>query len=228
MPTVNPIEKSPVFVLVGGLGTRLRTAYTEGPKALAPIAGAPFLSYLLRQLKSAGFRSVNLCVGYGHEQIEKWMGSYGDTDLVVRYSVEEEPLGTAGAIRLASERYPVEDSFVVMNGDSMLQVDFEAMLQFHRSRSVLGTAALAWVQDTGRYGSVELDDANRIVAFREKTDRHDSSYINGGIYIFQPPVLDLIPSPGASSLERDILPALCPANFCGFKTDGYFLDIGVP
>jgi D-glycero-alpha-D-manno-heptose 1-phosphate guanylyltransferase len=195
---------------------------------MAPIAGVPFLSYLLRQLKSAGFARVNLCVGYGHEHIEQWIGSQRDTGLDVRFSVEGEPLGTAGAVRLATERYPIDGSFAVMNGDSMLQMDFTAMLRFHRSRSVLGTVAMARVPDTSRYGSVELDDGDRVVAFREKSDSLAAGYINGGIYIFEPQVLERIPAQGTSSLERAILPGLCPKNLGGFKTDGYFLDIGVP
>ena len=195
---------------------------------MAPVADEPFLSYLLRQLGRAGLSQLVLCLGYGHEQIEQWVRSEADSRLHIEFSVEDEPLGTAGAILLAARRYPVNQSFFVMNGDSMLQLDFAAMISLHAKRGRIGTAGLAWVQDTSRYGSVELDPADRIVAFREKSASNKSGYINGGIYVFEPEVLGRIPQQGAVSLERTVLPGLCPTNLVGFKSDGYFLDIGTP
>jgi D-glycero-alpha-D-manno-heptose 1-phosphate guanylyltransferase len=186
------------------------------------------LSYVLRQLKAAGFRRAILCVGHGHDQIESWVSSFRSPELDIRFSLEDEPLGTAGAIRLAAERYPVTGAFVVMNGDSMLRLNFQKTLEFHRRSGALATVSLAWVSDTSRYGSVELNSTDSIMAFREKSESAAPGYINGGIYIFEPPVLERIPAKGAVSLERSVLPALCPEGLHGFKTDGYFLDIGVP
>jgi NDP-sugar pyrophosphorylase family protein len=115
-----------------------------------------------------------------------------------------------------------------MNGDSMLQLDFARMLHFHGAHATIGTVALASVADTSRYGSVELDRADHIVAFREKSASDAPGCINGGVYLFEPAILQRIPPQGAVSLEREVLPTLCPANLFGFKTDGFFLDIGVP
>jgi D-glycero-alpha-D-manno-heptose 1-phosphate guanylyltransferase len=217
-----------VFVLVGGLGTRLRPAYAEGPKAMAPIAGQPFLSYLLRQLKTAGFSQVVLCVGFAHELIEQWASCESHSGMNIEFSVEDEPLGTAGAVRLAAQRHPVDRSFFAMNGDSMLQLDFSEMIRFHAAHAALGTVGLATVPDTSRYGAVELDGRDQIVAFREKSDARVPGYINGGVYIFEPAILQRISPQGAVSLERAILPELCPTALFAFKTGGYFLDIGVP
>jgi len=224
----NPLSESKAFILVGGLGTRLRSAYSEGPKAMAPVAGVPFLSHLLRQVSNAGFSQLVLCLGHGHEQIEDWVTSEADPRLHIEFSVEGEPLGTAGAIALAVRRYPVNRGFFVMNGDSILQVDFAAMSNFHTAHGKTGTVALACVPDTSRYGSVELDRSDNIVSFREKSSFPQSGYINGGIYAFEPEVLERIEQQSAVSLERTVLPALCPANLAGFKTNGYFLDIGTP
>ena len=195
---------------------------------MAPIAGAPFLAYLFRQLRAAGLVQIVLCLGHGHAEIEEWVRSEADRELCIEFSVEGEPLGTAGAILLAAGRYPVNQSFFVMNGDSMLQLDFTAMFRFQTERGLTGTVALAWVPDTSRYGSVELDSGDRIVAFREKPAVHGSGFINGGVYVFEPEMLERIPQGTAVSLERTVLPGLCPANLAGFKSDGYFLDIGTP
>jgi len=195
---------------------------------MAPVADEPFLSYLLRQLENAGFARIVLCLGYGHECIERWIRSEPRREVEIEFSVEDEPLGTAGAVRLAAQRYPVHESLFVLNGDSMLQIDFSEMMAFHLQHGALATAGLAWVPDTGRYGAVELDDSAHIVAFREKANSHAAGYINGGVYIFEPAVVQAIPQQGAVSLERTVLPGLCPADLVGFTTEGYFLDIGVP
>lgn len=216
------------FVLLGGMGTRLREAYSNGPKAMAPVAGSPFLSYLLRQLGAAGFSDLVFCLGYGHKRIEEWVKAEKNLNLRISFSVEDEPLGTAGAIRLAAQRFQVSRRFVVMNGDSILQLDFRAMFQAHTEHGRTGTVALARVPDTSRYGSVELDSTGRIVQFREKSALASAGYINGGIYLFEPSVLGLVPPHGHVSLERTVLPALCPLDLCGFRSNGYFLDIGVP
>jgi len=225
---MNRLAECTVFVLVGGMGTRLRSAYSDGPKAMAPVAGAPFLSYLLRQLRAAGFSKVVLCLGYGHEHIEEWVHRDAIAGLDIQFSVESEPLGTAGAIRLAAGHLESVPRFFAMNGDSLLQLDFAAMLQAHEVRGSAATVALAHVPDTGRYGAVELDSADRIVQFREKSVSESPGYINAGIYLFEAAVLDLIPPQGSVSMERIVLPALCPNELYGFKSNGYFIDIGIP
>jgi len=195
---------------------------------MAPIAGPPFLSYLLRQLERAGFTKAVLCLGYGHEKIERWVANERFQKLNVAFSVEDEPLGTAGAIRLAAERFGGDEDLFVLNGDSILQLDFEEMLQSHRQRGTLVTVALAHVPDTGRYGAVNLDSEDHVLDFCEKSNSGSAGHINGGIYLFQPAVLQSIPAKGEISLERTVLPGLCPKNLGAFKAKGYFIDIGIP
>ena len=215
-------------MLVGGLGTRLRSAYADGPKPLAPIEGKPFLSYLLKLLADAGLFRVVLCVGYRAQQIEEWLGDGRSLGLDIRYSHEDEPMGTAGALKLAYSRYARGKRILAMNGDSILQLSLAAMHESHRKSGVVATIALAHVPDTSRYGSVAVNEMGLATSFREKNNEQAPGFINGGIYIFEPSAMELIPQGRPASLEREILPALLSRGLLAFKSEGYFIDIGVP
>ncbi len=229
MTTFNELRECPVLVLVGGMGTRLRPAYSEGPKAMAPIGERPFLFYLMRQLARAGFAEVVLCLGHGtNEQIIEWVESQLELGISVSYSVEEEPLGTGGAIRLAASGLGINKRFFVTNGDSILQLDFEGMLRSHQAHGKTGTVALAHVLDTGRYGAVQTDELGRVIEFQEKSVAGSPGYINGGTYLFEPRVVELIAKQGPVSVERSVLPALCPDELYAYPCHGYFIDIGIP
>lgn len=222
------LKRCPVLILAGGLGTRLRSVYDDGPKVMAPVAGRPFLWYLLTSLATAGFEQIVLCVGYRHEQIKEWLGDGSRFHLAVNYSRETEPLGTAGALRLAYSRYLSAPRFVAMNGDSLLQADFGAMYEAHIGSKGQATMAAAAVSDTSRYGRVDIDDIGNVKAFREKSGEHVSGYINGGIYVFETAVMDLVPDGRAVSLEKEVLPLLQLKGLLAFQCPGYFIDIGVP
>jgi len=237
---VEELSRSPALVLVGGLGTRLRAAYADGPKALAPIGGKPFLAYLLEQLADAGFRRVVLCSGYRAEQIEQWLGDGGSRDgremaLDIRYSREDEPLGTAGALGLAYSRYARGERVLAMNGDSILQMSLAAMWELHSERRAEATVALARVEDTSRYGSVAVNEEGWVTSFCEKSGEcsggsaaRASGFINAGVYLFEPSVMDAVVADHRASLERDVLPAQISRGLLAFKSDGYFIDIGIP
>lgn len=222
------LERCPVLILAGGLGTRLRSAYDDGPKVMAPVDGRPFLWYLLTSLAKAGLEQVVLCVGYRHDQIHEWLGDGSGFGLAVSYSYETEQLGTAGALRLAHSRYVSAPRFMAMNGDSLLQADFGAMYEAHMSSKGLATMAVAAVSDTSRYGSVDIDDDGNVQCFREKSGDRVSGYINGGIYLFESAVMDFVPQGRAVSLEREVLPLLKAEGLMAFPCQGYFIDIGVP
>jgi NDP-sugar pyrophosphorylase family protein len=226
--SMGTFAECPVLILAGGLGTRLRPIYADGPKVLAPVGGRPFLSYLLQQLATEGFRQVTLCVGYRAEQVEQWLGSGGTLGLVVNYSREDEPMGTGGALRLAYTRYTAGQRFFAINGDSILQVPFQAMYEAHLKCGPAGTIAVGEVADASRYGRVELNDSGFVKGFGEKTGEQGPGLINGGVYLFEPSSMDLVPAGRPVSLEREILPLLVSESLLAFKTDGYFLDIGVP
>lgn len=195
---------------------------------MAPVDGRPFLWYLLTSLAAAGFEQVVLCVGYRHDQIREWLGDGSRFGLMVSYSHETERLGTAGALRLAHSRYVSAPRFIAMNGDSLLQADFGAMYEAHRSSRGLATMAVAAVSDTSRYGRVDIDGEGNVQRFREKSGEHVSGYVNGGIYLFEDAVMDLVPRDRAVSLEHEVLPLLKPQGLLAFPCPGYFIDIGVP
>lgn len=223
----NGLSQCPALVLVGGLGTRLRPVYAEGPKALAPIQGKPFLAYLLKMLVDHGLSRVVLCLGHRARQIEQWLAdqSFG-VDL--RCSYEDEPLGTAGALGLAYSRYASGERVLAMNGDSILRLSLAAMWELHARRAAEASIALAHVPDTSRYGSIEVNDEGWVTSFSEKSTEPKPGFINGGVYLFEPSVMDRAVKDRSISLERETLPAQLTRGLLAFKSDGYFIDIGVP
>lgn len=232
-----PIEGSQALILAGGLGKRLRAAFDTGPKSMAPVGDRRFLEYLLVWLRSAGMRDLILCVGYRKNQIQSWLRDGSDWGLRIRYSEEKRLLGTGGALKQAEEMLSTQDCLVV-NGDSFLDVDLREMYRFHQRHNALATIAIARVRNSARYGTVQLDHTEKIVAFQEKrenvkTKGHSLSpagkqLINGGVYLFQRRFFDSIPARRAISLEREIFPRLVGGGLYGFVTRGYFIDIGVP
>jgi NDP-sugar pyrophosphorylase family protein len=218
-------------VLAGGLGTRLRLAYANGPKSLAPVAGRPFLDYLMRWLQLSGFNDVVLCVGYKTEQIRERYQDGRHWGLRISYAVEKEPLGTAGAIKNA-EALLQGDLFLVLNGDSFTDVSLRDLVQFHRRSRGLATLALAPAPEDSRYGFVNMNASGEILGFLEKDSPGvvggGPSWINSGVYAFQKELLSIIPSGRSVSLETEIFPRLVGQQFYGFPTNGYFIDIGVP
>jgi NDP-sugar pyrophosphorylase family protein len=207
---------------------RLRSAYPDGPKALAPIEGRPFLAYLLQQLADAGLTRVVLCAGYRAEQIERWLGDGRSLGLDISYSREDEPLGTAGALALAYSRYARGERILAMNGDSILQQSLAAMWDLHRKRKAEATIALAQVPDTSRYGSVVVNEEGWVSSFREKSSERTPGLINGGVYLFEPSVMDMVVKSRGMSLEREVLTAQLSRGLLAFKSDAYFIDIGIP
>ena len=216
------------LVLVGGLGTRLRSVYAEGPKALAPVAGKPFLAYLLQALAAGGIERVVMCLGYRGEQIEQWLQEGNNFGLHVSYSREEEPMGTAGALGLAYLRFARGERVLAMNGDSIVKMSLPAMWDLHRRNSAMTTIALVRLDDTSRYGRVEVNEGEWVTSFREKNGERSAGFINGGVYLLEPSVMEEIVAKRAVSIEREVLPAQISRGLLAFKTDGYFIDIGVP
>jgi NDP-sugar pyrophosphorylase family protein len=226
------ISLIPVLILAGGLGTRLRSVFDSAPKSMAPVGGHPFLEYLFVQISRAGFHKLTLCVGHRRNQIEAWAGDGIKWGLLIRYSVEPEPRGTGGAVKLAAELID-NDVFVVLNGDSFLAVDLCELVQAHRESDACATIALATVQDSTRYGTVVLTPEGRVKAFLEKNagyvnKTHGRHLVNGGVYVFQKSVLEIVPELRAVSLEREVFPQLLEKGVKGFISDGFFIDIGLP
>jgi D-glycero-alpha-D-manno-heptose 1-phosphate guanylyltransferase len=213
------------MVLAGGLGTRLAARLSGVPKAMAPVAGRPFLEILLRQLERAGCTRVLLSVGYLHAIIEGQLGA-GFGAMRLDYSVEETPLGTGGAIR-KTLAMAAEDAVLVVNGDTFLDAGYAEMMRFHREEGVRLTMAVTRQADMARYGGVMVR-GKRVVGFEEK-GRSGAGWINAGAYVISRDLKWPSGLAEAFSFEKDFLAKetseLSPA---AYEVDGFFLDIGVP
>ena len=214
------------IVLAGGLGTRLRSVVADRPKVLADVAGRPFLAYLLDKLLAAEVQHVVLSTGHMADLIESAFGSACGS-LQLWYSRESAPLGTGGALRLALDQVNSEQ-VLVLNGDSYCTVDLQAFARSHSRTGAAVSLALAHVDDTGRYGRVEVDSAGRITGFAEKIATCGPGWINAGVYLIQRSMLEQIPQGRTLSLERDVFPVWINGAMFGYQSDARLLDIGTP
>jgi len=216
------------FVLAGGLGTRLRGRFGELPKPLAPLGGRPLLARQMEWLRDHGVRDVVLCVGHGAEQVRATLGDGAALGVRIRYSAEDEPLGTAGALRLAQAH--VDGPALVMNGDTMTAADPWALERARWESGVLAAVALFRVADASARGLVERAADGRITGFLEKDPAHAGpAWVNGGLYALSPRVWRVLPPRGAASLEREVLPRLAAeGRLLGVEVAGEFWDIGTP
>jgi len=215
-------------LLVGGLGTRLRSVVASKPKALAAIGEESFLELLVRQLRSQGIRNLVMCTGYLAEQIESQFGDGRSRDVSIEYSREETPLGTAGAIKLAERYLRDAPEFLALNGDSFLALNFSDLLSSHCEHGdAVATLAVLPVEDASRYGTVEVDAGGRVTGFAEKTGKLAPGLVNGGIYVFSQAIWRFIPE-GAASLEKDVFPRLLEHGLYAREVRGMFIDIGTP
>ena len=212
------------IVLVGGLGTRLRPVVDKLPKPLAPVAGRPFLAWVLDHLAQRRIRRAILATGYMGEVVHEVVGrQWSGMDVV--YSQETEPLGTGGAIRAASARL-LGDAVHVLNGDTFLAYDPAALEAFARTNDADIGVALAHVADVGRYGAATRRGV-WLEAFEEKGGA-GAGWINAGCYFLRSPTLSSLPD-GPSSLETALLaPAVAAGRVVGYDDTSGFIDIGVP
>ncbi|MEO0558036.1 MAG: nucleotidyltransferase family protein [Bacteroidota bacterium] len=220
---------SPAIVLAGGLGTRLRSVVADRPKVLAPVAGEPFLVHLLRQLERSGVREIMLATGHGGDQVEAFLASSTQGDMVVRCVREEEPLGTGGALAFAMREAGIDRPFFALNGDTFFSGDLR---QLEASMAPV-TLALSRVPDAQRFGRVTLatgDDPVRITGFEEKGAATGPAWINAGVYRIDPGALADIEPDTFVSLERDVMPQLVArGELAGVRfPEASFLDIGTP
>jgi NDP-sugar pyrophosphorylase family protein len=220
------------IVLVGGLGTRLRSVFLSGPKSMAPVANRPFLEYLLAKLRVDGITDVVLCVGYRRSHVKDYFHRGTKWGLELRYSVEEELLGNGGAVKKAAGMIDAAAPFV-FNGDSFLGLDVEAMWDFHHSRKALATVAVVTSPRANRYDRIVTNEHGEITAFRERDDDsmdgdRGKYLINAGTYLLSRRFIDLIPDGRPVSIEKEMFPKLVGSGLYGFFTDGCFIDIGIP
>jgi len=215
-----------VIILAGGMGTRLKPVISDRPKVLAPIGNRPFLSILLDQISKAGFTRVILCTGHMADQVEAEFGTkYKSLSLI--YSRELTPLGTGGALRHALPLISSE-SIMVMNGDSFVDADLNAFLDWFTGKDCDAAIVLTKMNNASRYGRVYADESGLITAFQEKNTKGGPGWINAGVYLLRKTVVETIPPVKLFLLEKELFPTLAGRSMYGYFSKGEFIDIGLP
>src|SRR3954454_1720414 len=229
MATNNSNLLSPVtecIVLAGGLGTRLRSVVADVPKCMAPVHNKPFLAYIIAYLESYGVERFIFSLGYKHEVVTKYLTMHFPR-LNAELVVEEEPLGTGGAIRLSCER-ATGHNVIVANGDTMFKADITLLAELHLAHKADCTLALKPMRDFDRYGVVELNEDNTIKSFKEK-QFYKEGLINGGLYALHVQHFLKEQLPNKFSFEKDYLEEYYnKRKMIGSVQDQYFIDIGIP
>lgn len=220
-------ERTKAVLLVGGLGTRLRSVVSSRPKPLAPVGNKSFLELLVQQLRRQGICRLVMCTGYLADQFEDEFGDGRDWGVTIEYSKEPNPLGTAGAVRFARTHLQDLSDFVVMNGDSFVEADFQQLFGFHRAHGGLVSIVVVEVDNASRYGTVQMGPSGRVSRFLEKTGSHLPGVVSAGIYVFSHAVLEHLPE-GSASLEDTVFPRLLDRGVFAYKQEGMFIDIGTP
>jgi NDP-sugar pyrophosphorylase family protein len=215
------------LLLVGGLGTRLRSVVPSTPKPLAVVGERPFLELLVRQLRHQGIRRLVMCTGYRAQEIEQDLGDGHSWDATIEYSREPQPLGTAGAVKFAEPFLREVSDFLVMNGDSFMEMDFRQLICFHQKSGGIATMAVFRTRNEMRYGTVQVGPDRVVSGFAEKTNADPNGLVNAGVYVFNRRILKQIPE-GPSSLERDVFPKLLTQGVYALEQQGVFIDIGTP
>lgn len=214
------------IILAGGRGTRLRAVIADRPKPLAPVAGRPFVEWLLLALRRQGVGRAILAAGHQGEVLREHLGGRKDLGLEIIISQEPIPLGTGGAARHAL-RHVTSAQVAVLNGDSYCPFDLRQLA----AAAPPGQASALWLvpsDDCARYGRVELGPEGRVAAFTEKAPHLGGGLINAGVYVFNRQELASIPPGRPVSLEREVLPLLRARGLFGVMGSGPFLDIGTP
>lgn len=219
------------LILAGGLGTRLRPLTNTRPKHLLPIANRPHIEHVFDLLQRHGVDEVVLLTSYLAEAFETTVGQAASRGLAVHVTHEEEPLGTAGALRNAEE-FASDGTFLVFNGDVLMDIDLGEVLEFHRDRGAEATIVLTPVDDPSAYGVVPTEQGGRVLGFIEKPPRDEAptNLINAGIYVLEPSVLERIPRGEVWSAERQLFPGLVEegARLFAVAAESYWMDIGTP
>ncbi|HET9057053.1 MAG TPA: HAD-IIIA family hydrolase [Chitinophagaceae bacterium] len=214
------------IILAGGLGIRLRSVVSDLPKPMAPVAGNPFLHYVTTLLKKQGIEKFIFATGYKSEAIETWVkNNFSPSSF--QLSIEQERLGTGGAIKLACEK-ATERHVLIINGDTLFHINLKELAETHFANNAHCTLALKPMKNFDRYGVVELNENNSVSCFKEKK-YYDSGLINGGVYILDTQQYLSEQFSGKFSFEKDYLEKFCSQRrFYGVIQNQYFIDIGIP
>ena len=217
---------SEAIILAGGLGTRLRSAVPDLPKCMAPVNGKPFLKYVISNLQQQGIQRFVFALGYKSEAFDSFLDTMLAKDEYI-ISLENEPLGTGGAVRLACN-VTVSDNVLVTNGDTLFNAAVQKTAAFHTEKFAECTLSLKPMKSFDRYGAVIIDMDGRVKDFKEK-QYFSEGLINGGVYILNVEAFKQKPFPEKFSFEKDYLEKYCADEaIYGMAQEAYFIDIGIP
>lgn len=218
-------------VLVGGFGTRLRPLTLNVPKQMLPVVGVPMIERVIASLGAHGVTTAVLSLGY---KPDEFLAAYPNgqcAGVELLYAVEPEPLDTAGAVRFAAVEAGFDETFIVVNGDVLTDLNVREVWDFHHSVGAEGTIALTPVDDPSRYGVVPIDASGRVEAFVEKPapGTAPTNWINAGTYVLEPSVLQRIASDRKVSIEREVFPAMVDdQKLYAMQSSAYWIDAGTP
>lgn len=222
------LSNTDIVVLAGGLGTRIQPVLGDVPKLLAPIGGRTYLDYLCDWFQGFGATRMILSLGHQAHRIVEYISLNPRAELVIDTVIEDEPRGTAGALRLVRPAVTSEIA-LVMNGDSWIGADLGEFVKASAAQPVPASLLCVQVEDAGRYGRIEIDEAGRILRFEEKNPNAGPGLINAGVYVFRTEAWDIIDNLTGPSLERDVFQALAPSTLAAYDAGNVpFIDIGTP
>lgn len=216
------------MILVGGQGTRLRPLTSTVPKPVVQLVDRPFMTFMLEWLRGHGIDDVIMSCGFLAGSVRDVLGDGSQLGIRLRFVEEPEPLGTAGALKLAEPM--LEERFLMLNGDVLTDIDLSSQIAQHERTGARATLALVPVEDPSAYGVVILEEDRAVRDFVEKPARGqvDSNLISAGAYVLEREILDLVASGRNVSIEREVWPRLVGDGLFGFPSESYWLDIGTP
>jgi NDP-sugar pyrophosphorylase family protein len=219
---------SKAFILAGGKGTRLRPITYEIPKPLVPLQSKPILEHVIDLLRAYDVRDIVLSIGYLGDKIKEYFSDEKRLGIKMTFVEEQEELGTGGPLKLAKQL--LKDTFLMVNGDNLINIDLRKMYQAHCENRATATIALTTIDDPTSYGVAVLE-GNKIIKFIEKPSKEEapSKLINTGLYILEPSVIDLVPEGRYSSIEKDVFPKIAEkGELYGYMFAGQWFDTGTP
>lgn len=218
-------------IMAGGMGTRLKAVTGDKPKPMAELLGKPIMEHIVLHLRACGFEDICAAVKYRAGDIMAHFGDGSRLGVKMQYRVEEQALGTAGGVKNCRDFYGGED-FLVISGDAACDFDLARLMAEHKNQNAAVTIALYKNPEPLRYGLALSDNAGRIRAFIEKPDwsRVVTDYVNTGIYVISPRVMELVPEDRSYDFGKELFPELLRRGekLVGVNMEGYWCDIGTP
>lgn len=217
-------------LMAGGKGSRIRPLTLSRPKPMIPVANRPMIEYIIEKIKKSGYNELVVTLSYLKNQLKRLLQEkYPELD--IKYSVEKQPFGTAGGVKKAAKY--LDDTFFVLSGDVLVDVDLNQLLDFHRKNNALATMVLTPVEDPSHFGIAVLDKYKQIIKFLEKPSPQEvfSKIANTGTYILEPEIFSYIETGnGEVDFSRDVFPKLIEEKrgIYGYVLDGYWNDVGRP